>query len=192
MLSPAVAYKRWRHGRGFGVHSPLGFYLIDTVLRSRHASYYGEKAAVTTLSGVPPRTVRAAYRLIADCDPRSAVIISDTRHQAWQTVLDDIVSDCRMLTAGDNPDSSSAVTIPEADVIIVDTDRDYRLPDDNTSTRIRLTVATGLNQAWRRRHWDDNTARADYNALIIDSLDDIAFSVRRRGLPRQVIIAKTQ
>lgn len=36
----ARAYKRWRHGRGFGVHSPYAFRMVTDVLRLPSSYFY--------------------------------------------------------------------------------------------------------------------------------------------------------
>lgn len=44
MPSIAEAYKRWRHGRGFGVHSPFAYFMVKEVVRpARGYDYYGYK-----------------------------------------------------------------------------------------------------------------------------------------------------
>lgn len=43
MKSIGSWYRRWRHTRGFGVHSPLAFRLVETVVK-RHYSYYNYDA----------------------------------------------------------------------------------------------------------------------------------------------------
>lgn len=37
----AESYKRWRHTRGYGVHSPFAFTLIERVVHPRGVRYYG-------------------------------------------------------------------------------------------------------------------------------------------------------
>lgn len=43
MKSIGSWYRRWRHTRGFGVHSPLAFRLVETVVK-RHYGYYNYDA----------------------------------------------------------------------------------------------------------------------------------------------------
>lgn len=43
MLSPAAYYRRWRHGRGYGVHSPFAYHLITEVINQPCAYYAYEQ-----------------------------------------------------------------------------------------------------------------------------------------------------
>lgn len=66
------AYRRWRHTRGFGVHSPLAFLLVENVVRSR-GEYYAypdidlssERSACGRGYGKLRRRARMLHRLAA-------------------------------------------------------------------------------------------------------------------------------
>lgn len=62
---------RWRHSRGYGVHSPLAFRLVKEVLRpSREVIYYGEeRLMLSSLSGAELRRARLLLRFVAHISP---------------------------------------------------------------------------------------------------------------------------
>lgn len=69
MENLAKRYKRWRHTRGFGVHSPLSFALLNAVVRPGHNyGYYGytdiRHAAVNNRGG-EERDAQMLLRLAA-------------------------------------------------------------------------------------------------------------------------------
>lgn len=63
MRSPLDAYRRWCHGRGFGVHSPWAYRLITEALRCPHAFY--DDRAVNHIFGRDAHTARQVYRVLA-------------------------------------------------------------------------------------------------------------------------------
>lgn len=89
----AAAYKRWRHGRGFGVHSPYAYRFVTEVLNpQRNYGYYAyggiarrigrDKIAVTLREAFLVYRIMLALRpssiAIADSGPRAALL----RHMA--------------------------------------------------------------------------------------------------------------
>lgn len=188
MISPAMLYKRWRHGRGFGVHSPMAYHMIHEVIGLRSAAYYHQEAASGAPGGVPRKTVRAIYRLVADRDPRSVVIVCDdsTRMALWHAIISDIV--CRCTVTGIGVDDRP---VPPADVTIIDTDRQMPLPDNSTDDlKGALTLAVGLSRPNRRHRRTQLHEAAAGGALVIDSLGDMAICVRRADMRGQLIIAR--
>lgn len=72
-------YKRWRHSRGYGVHSPYAFRLVTDVFRSKRGyAYYGYHELENKLHEyVPPqlrKQLRRLFRLAAVCDIGSAFL----------------------------------------------------------------------------------------------------------------------
>lgn len=54
MQGIAEAYRRWRHGRGYGVHSPFAYELVKQVVRpERGYAYYGYGAIDDALMNLP-------------------------------------------------------------------------------------------------------------------------------------------
>ena len=62
-------YSCWRHGRGFGIHSPFAFSLITEVLRQK-LPFYGY-ADISR-----DRRMRLLYRLVVRFRPRRVMIVS--------------------------------------------------------------------------------------------------------------------
>lgn len=62
-------FTRWRHGRGFGIHSPLAYDLVMSTLRCRYG-YYGD-AVVDGLFDTADdrRRGRALLRIAARFNP---------------------------------------------------------------------------------------------------------------------------
>lgn len=63
-------YKRWRHGRGFGIHSPFAFRFITEVLRQKHP-YYGY-ADISR-----DERVRLLFRLVVALRPETVRVMAD-------------------------------------------------------------------------------------------------------------------
>lgn len=64
--SIAEAYKRWRHTRGYGVHSPFAYTVVREVIRpGRHYAYYGYSDIDNAVeSHAAPHTRRMAKTLL--------------------------------------------------------------------------------------------------------------------------------
>ncbi|MDE6333696.1 MAG: hypothetical protein K2L77_03515 [Muribaculaceae bacterium] len=61
-------YKRWRHGHGYGVHSPYAYRMVREVLRPPHGyAYYAEYS-------LPHAELRLLYRLLMDLRPLTVAV----------------------------------------------------------------------------------------------------------------------
>lgn len=85
-------YKRWRHTRGFGVHSPFAFALLGAVIRpGRNYSYYGyldiENALVSESPAHACRHARMLLRLASFLNVRSAFIPNDAGAAVFRAAL---------------------------------------------------------------------------------------------------------
>lgn len=69
----AEAYKRWRHTRGYGVHSPFAFRMVGRVIRMPRGYRYYRESAPDALNNMERRYARLLLRLVAELDIRSAV-----------------------------------------------------------------------------------------------------------------------
>lgn len=77
-INLAKAYKRWRHGRGFGVHSPFAYDFITRTLREKLPYYAYERIEAscakidgTTLSA---RRIKQIFRILVRFNPKYVMI----------------------------------------------------------------------------------------------------------------------
>ncbi|MDO4319895.1 MAG: hypothetical protein Q4C34_04900 [Bacteroidales bacterium] len=92
---PVEAYKRWRHGRGFGVHSPYAYRMVSEVLRpQRGYGYYAYGAIVRSISrekaSVDVREALMIFRLVLALRPATVALKCDDR--AVVRVLERVVA----------------------------------------------------------------------------------------------------
>lgn len=96
----AEAYKRWRHTRTFGIHSPLAYYIMREVVNQPYA-YYGYDLIEAELEHLRrPRRVRSFARLLLRLSnflQPSAVYISPSAPDVLEGALKAGKSDIRIL-----------------------------------------------------------------------------------------------
>ena len=142
------SYKRWRHGRGFGVHSPFAYEFITLTLRERLPYYAYERidAACRNLSDTTlrPDKIKLIFRVVARFSPSTVAIIGESNSKAERLA----VKSARQ--------SASIVGEPDdADMVIVKDDcclgepssagqRVYIFPD------MRRRSATTCETLWSR------------------------------------------
>lgn len=74
------SYRRWRHTRGYGVHSPFAYMLTKEVVRPKRGyAFYGyddisDEARSARLSGARERAARMLLRIIVRLRPESVFI----------------------------------------------------------------------------------------------------------------------
>lgn len=75
----ARRYKRWRHGRGFGIHSPFAYDFITRTLRERMPYYAYSKldalAAEKWQGASGQRLLRLIFRIAVRFNPATAAIV---------------------------------------------------------------------------------------------------------------------
>lgn len=80
------AYKRWRHGHGFGVHSPFAYDFITLTLRERLPYYAYERidAACRNISDstLSARKVKLIFRVVAKFSPKTVAILGERNSKA--------------------------------------------------------------------------------------------------------------
>lgn len=104
------SYKCWRHGHGFGVHSPFAYRMVREVLRpGRVYAYYAYKS-------LPAGELRLLYRIMVALQPASVcVCASGVRREALERLAALAVP------------SAVPVDGAQADMVIVDRDADARI-----------------------------------------------------------------
>lgn len=87
------AYKRWRHTRGYGVHSPYAYMIVKEILKTpKGAQYYGEGEIEQTIVKSSDRrwrkTAKFLLRLAARLDVGSTFIDAGlAKHKTLTTAL---------------------------------------------------------------------------------------------------------
>lgn len=125
-LALARRYKRWRHGRGFGIHSPFAFDFITRTLRER-LPYYGYDdidAAVASSAArqsLSERCLRLIFRIAVRFNPSSVAILGDSDMSALTATLKAVRHDIKIT---ERPD--------DADFIIVCDDSQLSLDKEST------------------------------------------------------------
>lgn len=120
----AEAYKRWRHSRGFGVHSPFAYHIVTTAVRpGRRYAYYGYRDIDTVLETAPTdgytypnirKDARLLLRLAVALDAKRIFIPLDS-HPALRAAAK--ASGTTVLNNMDNccPSAGDLVVIPSFD-----------------------------------------------------------------------------
>lgn len=79
MMGLVAAYKRWRHSRGFGIHSPYAFRMVQEVLTTdlRYPYYAYDLLAAERRRldcAIPLHDIFLAFRLAVEFAPRAAAL----------------------------------------------------------------------------------------------------------------------
>ncbi|MCM1369048.1 MAG: hypothetical protein NC204_01620 [Candidatus Amulumruptor caecigallinarius] len=88
-MSIAEKYKRWRHSRGYGVHSPFGYEIVKQVLHPGNYAWYGYRDISNATVGstrLTERRSRLLLRLASHLNVQSAYIPNNA-HPAYITAL---------------------------------------------------------------------------------------------------------
>ena len=104
-LGIARRYKRWRHGRGFGIHSPFAYDFITRTLRERLPYYAYDNIDALAVDGrndkLPHRRLRLLYRIAVRFNPSVIGVFGNKNSDAERATLSDLRSD---LVIKDAPD----------------------------------------------------------------------------------------
>ncbi|MDE6368177.1 MAG: hypothetical protein K2K94_02965 [Muribaculaceae bacterium] len=133
-LDIARRYKRWRHGRGFGIHSPFAYDFITRTLRERLPYYAYTKldalAASQRLGASEQRRIRLIFRITVRFNPSSVVIIGEHNASLQKVALKSVRRDINLKA----PASEAALLIINDDSPIplaLRHDAVYIFPDTN-------------------------------------------------------------
>lgn len=167
---------RYRHNRGFGVHSPLAFKLITGVIHER-ARYYSYDNIEALFGRREATMAKRIFRLMLFWRPeRVAIIDSDAgRADRWRAVVkfalgDAFEPDIRIIN-----DSSTFDTTGYGFVIV-----DSRVKLDVAIDTMAVQVVKA-KKVWRA------TMATLHDGLVINA-GARGLIVRRRNLPLQVIV----
>lgn len=85
-------YKRWRHGHGFGVHSPSAYVMVRDVLRpARCYAYYAYDDIASARGKYPTllslEELKLIYRILIHLQPESVAISSGPSHDMLRHIV---------------------------------------------------------------------------------------------------------
>lgn len=107
-LDLARRYKRWRHGRGFGIHSPFAYDFITTTLRERLPYYAYSKldalAAEKQQGASVQRRLRLIFRIAVRFNPTTAAIIGVRNASLQKVALKELRRDINLKSSLDKAD----------------------------------------------------------------------------------------
>jgi len=121
-IAPLDYFVRWRHGRGFGIHSPFAYRFVTEVLRERCAYYayhniakhfVDKKSAKCAISF---HSAACIFRVVNYFRPKSVMLIGDqdtallkdiVRCASRTIILTDTTADADMIIISGSTDSSS-------------------------------------------------------------------------------------
>ena len=87
-------YKRWRHGLGFGVHSPYAYRMVREVLRPpRGYAYYAADR-------LPHAELRLLYRILVDLRPAIVGIAAGEQKLLLQRLVEMALPETRITDSG--------------------------------------------------------------------------------------------
>lgn len=109
MLCLAEAYKRWRHTRGYGVHSPFAYRMVGRVVRPPRGYLYYLESALSDAPKALRHDARLLVRLAAELDIRSASIAPDVP-EIIAVAIQSVRSDMKV-TVTDTPESDTQLIL---------------------------------------------------------------------------------
>jgi len=170
-------YKRWRHGRGFGIHSPFAYDFITLTLRER-LPYYGYGALDDAAIGshrdnaISTDRLRLIFRVSVRFRPDSAAILGKSNAKAEQHAI-----------ALASPSTNLITDHQKAGMIIVNSyDRPLCADAGSSGRRVYIfpdTKSAGTASACERL-WDNVI-----HGMRFDNGKDMTIIVISPHLPRQ-------
>lgn len=87
-------YKSWRHGHGFGVHSPFAYRMVREVLRPPHGyAFYAEK-------GIMHPELRLIYRILVDRRPSTVMIAAGSQKGLLSKLVETALPSVTLIDGG--------------------------------------------------------------------------------------------
>ncbi|MDE6444827.1 MAG: hypothetical protein K2K64_10490 [Muribaculaceae bacterium] len=145
------AYIRWRHSRGFGVHSPFAYHIVTSAISpGRQYGYYGYEAIEQSDPKNSRRDARFLLRLIVALDAKR-VLIPATADKALLTAVRasgaEIVSDSPDLAVVFSPDKAPALIDKGIPVLIMSASRKCDMETALPGNPFRGLILLGLRKA---------------------------------------------
>lgn len=146
-LALARRYKRWRHGRGFGIHSPFAYDFITRTLRER-LPYYGyddidaARGCAWSEPLLPARRLRLLFRILARFNPPVVAVVGEPADTVLTATFTAVRHDIKIT---DDPH--------DADFIIVNGDTDFSIDSEKVVVVFPDTRRAGsaaLENIWRQ------------------------------------------
>lgn len=145
-------YRRWRHGRGFGIHSPFAYDFITRTLRERLPYYGYERLAAMQFSsdsgdGLSIRRLRLIFRIAVRFNPSSAAVTGLRDAAAMKATLRAVKSNIKFESSPADTgfavicDDTAIEPLPEKAVYIFP---DYRRGGSETCAAIWSQTAHGM------------------------------------------------
>lgn len=151
-LDLARRYKRWRHGRGFGIHSPFAYDFITRTLRERLPYYAYTKldalAASQRLGVSDRRRLRLIFRIAVRFNPPTAAIIGERNSSLQKVALKAVRRDINFKASASeaviliiNEDSGTPLTLRDDAVCVFP---DTNLGGKTTCEEVWAATARGM------------------------------------------------
>lgn len=159
-LNIAKSYKRWRHGHGFGIHSPFGYRFITEVLRLPEE--YGYYAYLNIAAG-PLRTL---FRVAVRFQPAKVAFVGCDTGPVRRAVFEGVPS-------------AMPAALSEADFVVFDATKNRILPPDALPSGANVVI-------FNPKKWKKYAAyTAALPAGMIFSNGSMAVVAALKYLPRQ-------
>lgn len=165
----AAAYKRWRHSRGYGVHSPFAYDIVRHVINpARGYAYYGYHELETASANSPRAMRRAAFlllRLTARCDVASAFISAGPSTKLFEKAVKTANSKAAVFTDSNLINNARLIVTQETDIELETLSRLLERPG-------RIVLARNIPREWRESLFealDEGVMFHDRNSVLIFS-----------------------
>lgn len=159
-LNLFLKYSRWRHSRGFGIHSPFAFRFITEVLCM--PELYGYYSYLD----IPRGDMRTLFRVVVRLQPRKVAMVDCDNRDIRRAVFD-------------AAPKAAPANLNEADFVVFDAARNRKLPADAIPPRAHMFI---MNY----RKWKElETYRATLGHGMIFMGNHVAVVAALQHLPRQ-------
>lgn len=159
-------FSRFRHSRGFGVHSPFAFSFITQTLRDKSSNYY-LYPALDYNGGDNTDTLKLLLRVLCRLHPASVRVIP----RAGNDVITDIVKEV---------DSTTSINQAESPELIITND----IPDKDRDLLVKCLACGGSVFFFNNEETAWDIVETMTHGMTFSN-GRILIAVGRRDLPRQ-------